>query len=142
MIHIIAIMIHQKPFLWISYFFHNWNHDNINIAITHNTKPNKLNTFKLSPKYQAHAASKVNDVINLILTKDKLESAYFKAASIHIGIIKSKTPAGIEINISFCVIFLSQTIKKLMRKNNIYNIKHVDKNTSLSYFFNVISFFI
>jgi hypothetical protein len=77
-----------------------------------------------------------------MLTNARLESAYFNAANIHNGIIKSNIPAGIATSISFCVIVLSQKMRKFIKNNKTYNIKQTARNTSLSNLCKVIIFFI
>jgi hypothetical protein len=110
--------------------------------MTHRANHRRFNICKLSLKYQVQTANKVKDVIIRILTNAKLESAYFSAASIHNGIIKSKIPAGPAIITSCFVIFPSQNIKKFIKNNTTYNIKQTDKNTSLSNLCRVTNFFI
>lgn len=110
--------------------------------MTHKPNQSKFKTCKLSLKYQAHTPSNVKDVIIRILTNARLESAYFRAANIPNGIIKSNIPAGIAINISFCVIVLSQKIRKFIKNNTTYKIKQTARKTSLSNLRNVTIFFI
>ena len=100
----------MKPFCDILCFFQNSNHESRYIAITHSENHNIFKICKLSLKYQVHTASKVKDVIIRILTNARLESAYFKAANIHNGIMKSNTPAGAAIMISCFVKLPSQKI--------------------------------
>jgi hypothetical protein len=101
----------MKPFCDILCFFHNSNHESRYIAITHRANHKIFKICKLSLKYQAHTASNAKDVIIRILTNARLESAYFNAANIHNGIIKSNIPAGIATSISFCVTLPSQNIR-------------------------------